>query len=60
MLPKYRRLRLPGPTLEARGRLRSAYGVIRFHRFKPQKNITDGIFPAQILGHKLLSPNASF
>jgi hypothetical protein len=28
------------------------------HKFKP-KNITDDIFLAQILGHKLLGPNAS-
>jgi hypothetical protein len=29
------------------------------HKFKPQ-NMTDDIFLAQILGHKLLGPNASF
>jgi Telomere resolvase len=40
------------------GHLRSAYGAICCHRFKP-KNITDDIFLAQILGHKLLGPNAS-
>jgi hypothetical protein len=33
--------------------LRSAYGAICCHRFKP-KNMTDDIFLAQILGHKLL------
>jgi Telomere resolvase len=38
--------------------LRSAYGAICCHRFKP-KNMTDDIFLAQILGHKLLGPNAS-
>jgi hypothetical protein len=36
------------------GYLRSAY----CHRFKPP-NQTDDIFLAQILGHKLLGPNAS-
>jgi hypothetical protein len=40
------------------GHLRSAYAAICCHRFKP-KNITDDIFLAQILGHKLLGPNAS-
>jgi len=40
------------------GHLRSAYGAICCHKFKP-KNITDDIFLAQILGHKLLGPNAS-
>ena len=35
------------------GHLRSAYGTICCHRFKP-KNMTDDIFLAQILGHKLL------
>jgi Telomere resolvase len=35
------------------GHLRSAYGAICCHRFKP-KNMTDDIFLAQILGHKLL------
>jgi hypothetical protein len=40
------------------GHLRSAYGAICCHRFKP-KNQTDDIFLAQILGHKLLGPNAS-
>jgi len=40
------------------GYLRSAYGAICCHRFKP-KNQTDDIFLAQILGHKLLGPNAS-
>jgi hypothetical protein len=40
------------------GHLRSAYGAICCHRFKP-KNIPDDIFLAQILGHKLLGPNAS-
>ena len=35
------------------GYLRSAYGAIRCHKFKP-KNHTDDIFLAQILGHKLL------
>ena len=38
--------------------IRCAYGGICCHRFKP-KNITDDIFLAQILGHKLLGPNAS-
>jgi len=37
---------------------RSAYGAICCHKFKPH-NITDDIFLAQILGHKLLGPNAS-
>jgi Telomere resolvase len=40
------------------GHLRSAYGAICCHMFKP-KNQTDDIFLAQILGHKLLGPNAS-
>ena len=40
------------------GHLRSAYGAICCHRFKP-KNQTDDIFLAQILGHKLFGPNAS-
>src|SRR5271166_165091 len=40
------------------GHLRSAYGAICCHKFKP-KNMTDDIFLAQILGHKLLGPNAS-
>jgi Telomere resolvase len=40
------------------GHLRSAYGAICCHMFKP-KNRTDDIFLAQILGHKLLGPNAS-
>ena len=40
------------------GYLRSAYGAICCHKFKP-KNMTDDIFLAQILGHKLLGPNAS-
>jgi hypothetical protein len=40
------------------GYLRSAYGAICCHRFKP-RNMTDDIFLAQILGHKLLGPNAS-
>ena len=35
------------------GHLRSAYGAICCHRFKP-RNMTDDIFLAQILGHKLL------
>jgi hypothetical protein len=39
------------------GHLRSAYGAICCHRFKP-KNMTDDIFLAQILGHELLGPNA--
>ena len=39
------------------GCLRSAYGAICCHLFKP-KNMTDDIFLAQILGHKLLGPNA--
>jgi hypothetical protein len=40
------------------GYLRSAYGAICCHKFKP-RNQTDDIFLAQILGHKLLGPNAS-
>jgi Telomere resolvase len=40
------------------GHLRRAYGAICCHRFKP-KNMTDDIFLAQILGHKLVGPNAS-
>ena len=40
------------------GYLRSAYGAISCHLFKP-KNMTDDIFLAQILGHKLLGPNAA-
>jgi hypothetical protein len=40
------------------GYLRSAYGAICCHRFKPQ-NQTDDIFLAQTLDHKLLGPNAS-
>jgi hypothetical protein len=35
------------------GHLRSAYGAICCHKFKP-RNQTDDIFLAQILGHKLL------
>jgi internalin A len=41
------------------GHLRSACGALCCHKFKP-KNITDDIFLAQILGHKLLGPNASY
>jgi hypothetical protein len=40
------------------GYLRSAYGAICCHLFKP-RNQTDDIFLAQILGHKLLGPNAA-
>jgi hypothetical protein len=40
------------------GHLRNAYGAVCCHKFKP-KNQTDDIFLAQILGHKLLGPNAS-
>jgi hypothetical protein len=40
------------------GHLRSAYGAICCHKFKP-KNQTDDIFLVQIPGHKLLGPNAS-
>ena len=40
------------------GHLRSAYAAICCQRFKPQ-NQTDDIFLAQMLGHKLLGPNAS-
>jgi hypothetical protein len=40
------------------GYLRSAYGTTRCRKFKP-KNMTDDIFLAQILGHKLLGPNAA-
>jgi hypothetical protein len=36
----------------------AAHGAICCHMFKP-KNQTDDIFLAQILGHKLLGPNAS-
>ena len=39
------------------GYLRSAYGAICCHKFKPQ-DMTDDIFLAQILGHKLLGPSA--
>ena len=35
------------------GHLRSAYAGVCCHRFKP-KNMTDDIFLAEILGHKLL------
>jgi Telomere resolvase len=35
------------------GHLRSAYAAICCHRFKP-RNMTEDIFLAQILGHKLL------
>jgi hypothetical protein len=35
------------------GHLRSAYAAICCHRFKP-KNMTEDIFIAEILGHKLL------
>ena len=40
------------------GYLRSAYGAICCHKFKPQHQTAD-IFLAQILGHKLLGPNPS-
>ncbi|MBV8274983.1 MAG: hypothetical protein JO170_06965 [Verrucomicrobia bacterium] len=40
------------------GHLRSAYAAVCCHLFKPP-NQTDDIFLAQILGHKLLGPNAS-
>jgi hypothetical protein len=40
------------------GYLRSAHGAICCHRFKP-KDMTEDIFLAQILGHKLLGPNAA-
>jgi hypothetical protein len=42
------------------GYLRSAYGAICCHLFKPP-NQTDDIFSSdpQILGHKLIGPNAS-
>ena len=40
------------------GHLRSAYGAICCHRFKP-KNMTDDIFLAEILGHKLLPGSAA-
>jgi hypothetical protein len=49
---------LPKPLPWKPGHLRSAYGAICCHKFKP-KNQTDDIFLAQILGHKLLGPNAS-
>jgi hypothetical protein len=39
------------------GYLRSAYGAICCHRFKP-KNMTDDMFLAQILGHKKRCRNA--
>jgi hypothetical protein len=48
----------PGAGRGKPGYLRSAYGAICCHRFKP-KNQTDDIFLAQILGHKLLGHNAS-
>jgi Telomere resolvase len=48
----------PSTSLGKPGHLRSAYGAICCHKFKP-KNQTDDIFLAQILGHKLLGPNAS-
>jgi hypothetical protein len=38
--------------------LRSAYAAICCHKFKP-KNMTDDIFLARVLGHKLLGPNAA-
>jgi hypothetical protein len=40
------------------GHLHSAYGAICCHKFKP-KNMTDDVFLAEILGHKLLGSNAS-
>ena len=40
------------------GHHRSAYGAICCHRFKP-KNMTDDIFLAEILGHKLLPGSAA-
>ena len=40
------------------GHLRSAYAAICCHRFKP-KNMTDDIFIADILGHKLLPGSAA-
>jgi hypothetical protein len=43
---------------ETRATSARAYGAICCHKFKP-KNQTDDIFLAQILGHKLLGPNAS-
>jgi hypothetical protein len=49
----------PYPIPWKPGRLRSAYGAICCHRFKPQ-TITDDIFLAQILGHKLLDPMPPF
>jgi hypothetical protein len=55
---RFRRLRLPRPDPGNQAHLRSAYGAICSHKFKP-KNQTDDIFLAQILGHKLLGPNAS-
>jgi hypothetical protein len=48
----------PGQTLETKP-LRSVYAAICCHRFKP-KNITEDIFIAKILGHKLLPGAAAF
>ena len=48
---------IASPTPNTRKRVRT-YGAICCHKFKP-KNISDDIFLAQILGHKLLGPNAS-
>jgi Telomere resolvase len=44
---------VPSTSLWKPGHLRSAYGAVCCHKFKP-KNMTDDIFLAQILGHKLL------
>jgi hypothetical protein len=55
---RFRRLRLPGTTLVE---TRLPPLSLRRHllpQVKP-KNQTDDIFLAQILGHKLLGPNAS-
>ena len=45
-------------AIEINAYLRSASGAICCHMLKP-RNQTDDIFLAQILGHKLLGPNAS-
>jgi hypothetical protein len=50
-------VRTDSTTLETRS-LAQPYGALCCHKFKP-KNKTDDIFLAQILGHKLLGPNAS-
>jgi hypothetical protein len=44
--------------VENLGTIRHAYAAICCHRFKP-KNMTDDIFIADILGHKLLPGSAA-